>query len=116
MPHRWRLPSDVRTNAPLRVPTNNRTALIPCSFASVVGLGSNRLPFSCCDPLVAGSDCLLHPKGMYEGDALRRNDFAKNKFAPHVVRSERRRRAPWMAIFASFGWAGKNWSDIIGGA
>ncbi len=33
---RSRLPSDVRTNAPLRVPTSNRTPLIPCSFATRV--------------------------------------------------------------------------------
>src|SRR5271170_3876962 len=28
MSHRWRLPSDVRTNAPLRVPTRSRTPLM----------------------------------------------------------------------------------------
>src|SRR5438128_10549276 len=31
---RSRLPSDVRTNAPLRVPTRTRTPLIPSSFLS----------------------------------------------------------------------------------
>src|SRR5205807_1291807 len=31
---RSRLPSDVRTNAPFRVPTRTRTPLIPCSFLS----------------------------------------------------------------------------------
>src|SRR3990172_7292933 len=30
--HRWRLPSDVRTNAPFLVPTSTRTPLIPSSF------------------------------------------------------------------------------------
>src|SRR6266852_3317728 len=34
--HFSRLPSDVRTNAPLRVPTNTRTRLIFHSFSSVV--------------------------------------------------------------------------------
>src|SRR6266436_2103269 len=34
--HRSRLPSDVRMNAPLRVPTNTRTPLIAHSFSSVV--------------------------------------------------------------------------------
>src|SRR6266404_3016708 len=38
MSHFSRLPSDVRTNAPLRVPTNNRTALIVCSFSSSLWL------------------------------------------------------------------------------
>jgi ribosome biogenesis GTPase A len=31
---------------------------------------------------------------MYEGDALRRNDFAKNKLVPHGTRRKRRRRLP----------------------
>src|SRR3990172_9287445 len=34
MSHRLRFPSDVRTNAPLRVPTSTRTPLIPSSFLS----------------------------------------------------------------------------------
>src|SRR2546422_4765292 len=33
--HCFRFPSDVRTNAPLRVPTSTRTVLIPYSFLSV---------------------------------------------------------------------------------
>src|SRR6267378_3827597 len=36
--HRWRLPSDVRMNAPLRVPTNTRIPLIRHSSSSVVKL------------------------------------------------------------------------------
>src|SRR3990172_837127 len=34
MSHRARFPSDVRTNAPLRVPTRTRIPLIPPSFPS----------------------------------------------------------------------------------
>jgi hypothetical protein len=36
MSHRSRFASDVRINAPLRVPTNTRTPLMPCSFLSFV--------------------------------------------------------------------------------
>src|SRR5262249_8239258 len=35
MSHRWRLPSDVKMNAPLRVPTRTRTPLIPSSLSSL---------------------------------------------------------------------------------
>src|SRR6266513_1284226 len=43
MSHRWRLASDVATNAPLRVPTNTRTPLIAHSFLGSA-LGAQRPP------------------------------------------------------------------------
>ena len=41
--HRLRLSSDVRTNAPLRVPTSTRTPLIPYSFLSFAPVFGQRL-------------------------------------------------------------------------
>jgi hypothetical protein len=46
---------------------------------------------------------------MYEGDVLRRNDFAKNELVPMSSGA----KDAWMAIFANFGWAGKKRDDII---
>jgi hypothetical protein len=52
---------------------------------------------------------------MYEGDALRRNDFAKNELAHMSSRVKDAGGSPWMAIFANFGWAGKSSGDIMSG-
>src|ERR1700682_6346276 len=49
--HFSRLPSDVRTNAPLRVPTNTLTLLIPVSFRTSL-IASVRRP-SCLHSLVS---------------------------------------------------------------
>jgi hypothetical protein len=53
---------------------------------------------------------------MYEGDPLRRNDFAKNKLAHMSSGVKDAGGSRQIAIFANFGWAEKKPGDIISGA
>jgi hypothetical protein len=53
---------------------------------------------------------------MYGGDALRRNDFAKNKVAHLPSGGNGAGCSRRIAIFANFGWAEKKPGDIINGA
>jgi hypothetical protein len=50
---------------------------------------------------------------MYEGDALRRNDFAENKPCPMSSEAQDASASIWRAIFANFGWAEKKRGDIV---